>query len=387
MVRSVDGGRWTATFRPGRRVRLFGTSFLALWLCVWAAGEAFALGILLASLGVRGGRHILSTLTSWGASVAPELAHRTAWRAIPGPQNAGPLALAFIESWLAIWTLAGAMAAYQGVRLLTSEDRVAWDGAGVEILRRIGPFRARRSWRADQVEHLSLSRRDRALLLHTPRATHAITRWGSKAERAAVRDEIRKVLGSRARAAGPDVPAGWAFSPAAEGAALLVRDPVARRVRAAAAWWGTVVLAAAAWFAWSRGYLVGSPGLAGDVGALLALLGLGACVAGSAWLSLGGTRIIVRKGAIEFRPGPLAGRSAAILEKVTLFVEHTTDDDGDDWFELQARSGQQRRTIDRRMNESRKVLQLARWIAEKSEAQLELGRGVEGDERSEALAA
>ena len=52
-MRSVDGGRWTATFRPGRRARLFGTSFLALWLCVWAAGEAFALGILLASLGVR----------------------------------------------------------------------------------------------------------------------------------------------------------------------------------------------------------------------------------------------------------------------------------------------------------------------------------------------
>jgi hypothetical protein len=277
------------------------------------------------------------------------------------------------------------MAVYQTARLLASEDRIAWDGAGVEINRRLGPFRFRRAWRAEQIEHVSLSRPDRALLLHTPRATYALTEWGSKAERGEVRDEIRRVLGSTARAAAeagdPEVPAGWVVSPASEGGTLLVRDPAARRGRAAAAWSVTIALAAGAAFAWSRGLLDGSAALA-------ALLVLCACAAGSAWASLGGTRIVVREGEIEFRPARLTGRSNTTLREARLSVEHTTDDDGDDWFELQARSGDQRRTIDRRMNESERVLQLARWIAAQSGAPLDLGRGVaEAEEEDQALAA
>jgi hypothetical protein len=387
MVRSIEGGRWTATFRPQRRVRFLGTCSIALWLCVWAVGEVFAVGVLLASLGLPWGPRLLHALTSLEASLAPGVADRIAWREFPGPPNAGALALAFVGVWLAIWTMAGLLAAYQVLRLLASEDWVAWDGTGVEIRRRVGPFRTRRQWRADQIEHVSLSRSDRALLLHTPRATRTLTPWGSRAERAGVRDEIRKVLGSGAHAAGPEIPSGWSVLAADDEGMLLVRDPGARRARAVAAWSTTIALVAGAVFAWYRGYLAEVPGLGGDALALFALLGLAGCVAGSAWLSFGGTRIVVRKGAIEFRPGPLAGRSTAILEKLTLVVDHTTDDDGDDWFELQARSGQQRRTIDRRMNESRKILQLARWIAEQSGAPLDLGRGVEyGDAESRAAA-
>ena len=384
MVRSTEEGRWIATFRPRKLVRIPATGFLALWLCVWAAGEAFALGILLASLDVPGGARFLRLLETLGAAAAPGLADRLAWREVPGPE-AGTLALAFIASWLAIWTLAGGMAVYQLMRLLTSEDRVAWDGAGVEIRRRIGPLRFRRAWRAEQIEHVSLSRPDRALLLHTPRATYALTEWGSKAERAEVRDEIRSVLGSAARAvveAGdPEVPPGWVASPADDDGTLLARDPAARNGRAALAWSLTIALTAGAALAWSRGLLDGA-------WAVAALLGLCACAAGSVWASLGGTRIVVREGEIEFRPARITGRSIVTLREARLSVEHTTDDDGDDWFELQARAGDQRRTIDRRMNESERVLQLARWIAARSGAPLDLGRGVEDDgEESQALAA
>jgi hypothetical protein len=379
MVRSTEDGRWTATFSPRKRVKFSGTGFLALWLCVWAAGEAFALGILLASLAAPGGARFLRLLETIGAAIAPGLAERLAWRAVPGPE-AGTLALSFIASWLAIWTLAGAMAIYQVARLLASEDRVAWDGAGVEIFRRLGPFRTRRRWSAEQIEHVSLSRPDRALLLHTPRATYALTEWGTRAERAEVRDEIRSVLGSTARAAAEageaEVPRGWVASPEADGGTLLVRDPAARRGRAAAAWGGTMVLAAGAALAWTRELLDGPRAL----GAFLALC---ACAAGSVWASLGGTRFVVREGEIEFRPARITGRSSVTLREARLSVEHTTDDDGDDWFELQVRSGDERRTIDRRMNESERVLQLARWIAAHSGAPLDLGRGVEdaGDDR------
>ena len=384
MVRSTEDGRWIATFSPRRLVRIPATGFLALWLCAWAAGEAFALGILLATLGVPGGSRFLRLLETLGTAIAPGLAGRIAWREAPGPE-AGSLALVFIASWLTIWTLAGVMAVYQVLRLHASEDRVAWDGTGVEIRRRLGPFRSRRTWHAEQIEHVSLSRPDRALLLHTPRATYALTEWGSKAERADVRDEIRDVLGSAARAASEagdrEVPAGWEASPESDGGTLLVRDPAARRGRAAAAWSMTIALAAGATFAWSRGVLDGS-------WALAALLALCACAAGSVWASLGGTRIVVREGEIEFRPAPLTGRSNATIREARLCVEHTTDDDGDDWFELQARSGDERRTIDRRMNESERVLQLARWIAARSGAPLDLGRGVEDDrEERQTLAA
>src|SRR5262249_52241012 len=147
--------------------------------------------------------------------------------------------------------------------------------------------------------------------------------------------------------------------------------------------------AAGAVFAWWHGELGGTPGdgEAGALRALVALLVLAAGVAASVWLTLGGTRIVVREGAIEFRPGPLAGRSTATFGPVALTVEHTTDDDGDDWFELQARSGHQRRTIERRMNESRKVVRLARWMAECSGAPLDLGRGVEDAEEDREVAA
>src|SRR5262249_14407268 len=157
-----------------------------------------------------------------------------------------------------------------------------------------------------------LSRSDHALLVHTPRATHALTEWGSKTERAAVRDEIRRVLksGVHTRAVGPLIPEGWIAAPAGQEAMLLKRDPAARRGPGAAAWVMTAALTAAAVAAWQRGYLDVSWGLGEGAGTLAALVVLAACVAGSLWLSLGVTRILVRPGELEFRPGPLAGRGA-----------------------------------------------------------------------------
>jgi hypothetical protein len=110
-------------------------------------------------------------------------------------------------------------------------------------------------------------------------------------------------------------------------------------------------------------------------------------IAASAWHSFGGTGIVVRKGEIEFQRGPLAGGARETLKPFGLSVGHTTDDDGDDWFELQARSGDRHRTIDRDMNDSETVLLLARWIADRSGASIDLGRGVETGGEAERLAA
>ena len=385
MERSIQGGRWAATFRPGRRVRFFATAILVPWLVLWVLGEALAAAILLASLDLPGGTALLGLFGEFARTAAPDLVARYAWREIPGPGSASPLALSFIGAWLAIWTLAGIVALQQIVRLHASEDRLEWDGAGIEVLHRTGPFRSRRSWRADQIEHLSLSRADRALLVHTRRATHALTPWGTKRQRAAVCDEIRRALRSPGRAlakpAGAEPPRGWVSSPAGEGGTRLRRD-LGRR--APLAWFATGTLAAAAAIAWSNGSLdVAWLPVAGG-GAVAAAAAVALATAASARYSFGGTEVVFRKGEIEFRRGPLAWGARETLKPFRLYVGHTTDDDGDDWFELQARSGDRHRAIEREMNDSETVLLLARWLADRSGADLDIGRGVvegEGEER------
>lgn len=382
--RSTEGGRWNATFRPRRRVRTFATTFLALWLVVWAAGEAVALGILLASLDLPGGSRLLRLLTMLAKSVGPGLAERFAWRELPSPQGAGLLALAFIGSWLVVWTLAGLMAAFQVMRLNGSEDRIAWDGTGVELFRRTGPFRSRRSWRSDQIEHLSLSRSDRALLLHTARATVALTEWGSKAERQGVCDEIRKVLRNPSRVTsrppGQEVPEGWVALAAPPDGTRLLKDPASRSRRAGAVWVFTIGLAGAAAAGYMMGTLDGFLGLGEGMVVVLAAFFVLAGVAGGAWLAFGGTELILREGSLELRRGWLAGGSSETLKRLKLSIEHSTDADGDDWFELQARSGEQRRTLDRGMDESEELIELGRWIAQRTGAPLDIKRGVETDE-------
>jgi len=369
--RSFEGGRWTASFRPGRIARFFGTGILGLWLCGWLAGEILAVGIVLASLGV---------------SVAPDLMRRLHVPELQGPQGASGFALAFMLFWLTLWTLGGLTAAFEMMRLLSGEDRVVWDSDGVEIYRRIGPFRSRRRWRVEKIEHVSLSRPHRALLLHTRRATHALTRWGSKAERAAVRDELRRALGiparEEAKSAGTETPKGWVSTPTPEGAWLLVRDPAIRRRQAAVAWSVTLGLAAGAVFAFGPGLVQGTWETGEALAAVAAALVLALFAFGSAWLSQGGTEMVVRPGEIEIRKRFFSRRSSQKLKPLRLRVEHSTDSDGDDWFELQARAGLDRRTIARRMNESESVLGLARWIAAKSGAPLDVGRGVEEEDRA-----
>ncbi|HEY2955365.1 MAG TPA: hypothetical protein VGK89_08980 [Candidatus Eisenbacteria bacterium] len=365
--RSFEGGRWTAVFRPGGIGRIFRAGFLVFWLCGWLLGEVAVGAIVLAALGVP---------------VAAEILRRLRFPELSG---ADWTVLAFLGFWLLLWTVGGLTAAWELMRLLSSVDRIEWDGEAVELFRRVGPFRSRRKWRKGKIEHVSLARPARALTLHTGRASHRLTRWGSKAERAAVRDEMRRALGiaprGGERARSQESPAGWASAPDPDGGVLLTRDPAARRRQAALAWTVTVALAAGAVIVLGRGYLEGPWGRREAMGAVAAVLGVALLAAGSLWLSHGRTELVVRPREIELRRRFLSRTSSRTVRPLKLRVEHSTDSDGDDWFELQALAGDERRTIERRMNESGAVLDLARWIAEKSGAPLDIGRGVEGEER------
>src|SRR4051794_29139443 len=93
--------RWEGTrgvLRPAGAGRWVMVGFLAFWLCGWAAGETFALGTLLAWLGVPVGR---LQLDHAGFSVA---------------------AAAFILFWLTLWTLGGLAALYTLLRTAFGRD-------------------------------------------------------------------------------------------------------------------------------------------------------------------------------------------------------------------------------------------------------------------------
>ena len=86
--------------------RFLGAGFLGVWLTGWAAGEAFALWIL-----VVGG-------WSFVTNQPPSAGH--------DPISLGVAVLGglFLTFWLSLWTLGGIAALWEFLRLLCGKDRI-----------------------------------------------------------------------------------------------------------------------------------------------------------------------------------------------------------------------------------------------------------------------
>src|SRR5262245_66071888 len=128
--RTAEG--WEVRLRVRDGARFFGAAFLLVWLCMWAAGEAFALWML-----IRGG-FALATGTP------PDVGRE--------PLQAGPALMvgAFLLVWLSIWTLGGPAAGSEVLRLLWGVDHINVDGRGLRVRWARGPFRiGRRFERSD----------------------------------------------------------------------------------------------------------------------------------------------------------------------------------------------------------------------------------------------
>jgi hypothetical protein len=353
--------------------RYFGATFLALWLCGWVVGEVFALGVL-----------------AWGgvALVTGDP---------PGPnQEALELATAaatgvFLLVWLGFWTLGGIAAATELLRELWGEDRLVATSDGLLVEWRAGPFGRRRTIPRAEIVDLALLPRYHWLVVDTPRERIEACRLGSETERRAAAAELRRELGLGAapRPLSPALADEWAEVSTPEGRSALAPSPATRKLQ-------TRVAALVALLAWSvtAAFLHGA---ASDTAWLpAALLGVAVSAAlgfGVVWLARGRNEWRIEAGSLVLQRR-FGNRVTERFRAARLALTWHEDSDGDDWYELEARSADaapepalfapfgraQRRRIVRRMNDDATPRRLGLWLAERTGIPLDDRTGVEAGE-------
>lgn len=332
-----------ARLRPTGAGRFGGAVFLALWLVFWAAGEAFALWILL-----------------WGG-----------WALFtgqpPGPGRApletGP-ALAtgvFLLAWLAFWSLGGFMAGYEFFRLIWSSDRILARSDGIELARRVAVFTARQWLPRDQLRRIyRLASSGSAVLAETAAGPVELTRNGTPAQQAG----LVTVLVAELKLPPPDrlapeLPATWRVVAAPEGGEVLVRNPATRRTQARVAWLIALPLA------WIALVVLREAWLQPNLGAVALML---AAVAGFAvW---GATRLTSTRHEWRLEHGRVVQQrrtGARVRERFTgtaLRLTETTDSDGDTCFKLELRDDTGRgRALESSMQDPAEPRRLGGWLA------------------------
>lgn len=359
LERGFDGGRHVVTLRVAGWLRAIPAAFLALWLCGWAAGEAFAAGALLYTVG--------SLL--WPGLEAP-----FGLRLAAGPPVLTWGAIGFLGLWLALWTLGGIAAAGSLLELLFLRERLLFDGGGIRLERRAGFLARVREWSAAEIEDVTLSRPSRQLELRARGRRHRLLALGTPAERAALRDELRSLFGRRATAADGTLPAGWEALAEPDGT-VLTRDRAVRRRQAAVAWTIAALLAGGALAA----ALLLPPGAgSGALAAVLAVLAAPAA-AGASWLGWGARDFVFRGDELvdRWRFGPRAW--ARTLRPSRVAVTRTVDSDGDEHFAVEVSEGAARWPLHSQMNDPDPARRLGRWVAARLGRELELNPSVADD--------
>jgi len=366
--------------RIRERTRFLGAAFLAVWLCLWAMGECFALWIL-----VRGAIALVT-----GTPPDPGRA----------PLHAGPAVLvgAFLVAWLSIWSLGGLAAGSELLRLLWGLDRIIVDGGGLQVRWERAPFHTSRRFERGTIRGITLSEPRGHIVVVSGTERVELSGLGTRAERRDAVAALNAALPLPAAHAPTAVvlPGRWADIITPEGARALVPDLATRRRQARF----TTVLAmlgAASTYVVARD-AVRDPHLA--VGAIVAA-SLTALLACSAWW--------LARGRSEWRLGSgdlvLCRRFGShVRERFTahrLVLDSSTDSDGDHWYQLFAvgdlpaaapasappawRVGRppNSRSVVRLMNQPEVVRDLAAWLS--AHADIPLDDRTTADARALAL--
>ncbi|HAE37112.1 MAG TPA: hypothetical protein DCG57_00555 [Candidatus Riflebacteria bacterium] len=204
-------------FRPRGYGRFSGAAFLALWLCMWAAGEAFALFLL--------GHGLWSVLTgspTFGSGetirIAPALGVGT-----------------FLLVWLTMWTSGGVMAFQELLRLLWAEDRLVLGRDTLSCLRQRGPFKSTRHLNRNEIRRVFVQSANTALIVQQGANLIELTDLGTPAERSEAAQRLRAAMAlpdegmSAELAALPD---DWQTANGRSGERLLVPNLKTRRKQA-----------------------------------------------------------------------------------------------------------------------------------------------------------
>jgi hypothetical protein len=362
--RTNDG--WEIRLRTRDPGRYVGAAFLLFWLCGWAVGEGFALGIL-----IKGALALL-TGTPPGPGRAPLAA---------GPSVA---AGAFLLIWLTFWTVGGIAAIGELLRLLWGVDRMVVAGGRLTVISSRGPFRTVRAFDRDTIRRVSLLAPRDHLALETGTRHVTLSRLGTRAERAeaAAALSTELALGDSGVTAGSKLPDRWEQIVTPEGDRALVSNLSARRSQARVA--GVVAMAAA------TVTLLFAVGIARDprlvLPALLGLIVTSALVAGAVWLARGRWEWRIGSGRLTLRKR-FGSTVRDVFEAGRLVLDSSSDSDGDVWYTLCAVREEDRtpqathawrptapknsRAVARLMNDAPTLRALAAWLAGQADLALE----------------
>lgn len=213
-------------FRPRGFGRFAGAAFLSVWLCMWAAGEAFALLLI-----VHGLWSLLTGNSAFGTGetirVAPAL-------------GVG----AFLLIWLSIWTVGGVMAFQELCRLLWAEDRLVLDRNTLTRLRKRGPFKSTLHLNRNEIRRVFVRPVNTALMVQQGATLVELTDLGTPAERSEARLKLCSALALPDTETEPAaLPDDWQTATGRHGERLLVPNLKIRRQQA-------VVVATIACLAW-----------------------------------------------------------------------------------------------------------------------------------------
>ena len=178
-------------------------------------------------------------------------------------------------------------------------------------------------------------------------------------------------------ASSAELPLGWDARPDDHGVMVLVRDRASRPVSAGVLW--TLAVLVGAGLAWGIHSALTQPTAPGGISGLFMLtLAFLALVTGASWLSHGGTVIAIGAHWVEFRRHWFQRRWIERMNQPILRVERSVDSDGDEHANLVVvGDAGRRRGVTSAMNAHVEVVMLARWMAARTGAKLEIAREFE----------
>jgi hypothetical protein len=363
-VRTLADGE-EIVLRPTGPARFFVAAFLAFWLCGWAIGEAVVLVLLLGPLA--------EPLVDAARELLPGVVGRVRF----APAHVPPPVAAFLAVWLAFWTWGGLSAARELLRLLAGSDRYLLRPGGFTLRRAAGPFGRTRLFRSGTVAAVEYRRR-RSVLFALVGGKEVPLSAGVPPEVGLwLAERLREALGlpraaalreaearrAAAPAGPPPVPEGWQATPRPEGGVVL-SAPSGRSRKTA----GCALLAALLVTAGAGALVVAAAAKQGTVSGLTGLATAAVAVALAVdalcfWAAFARDAWTFAEGRVErIRTfGPWSARRE--VRGGRLVVAFSADDDGDDWFTLEARGEGGSFRLVKSMNSGPEVLAFARFAA------------------------
>jgi hypothetical protein len=333
----------SVTLRATGIARYFGAAFLAVWLAGWLVGEVLALGFL--------GLLIRSTI---GAAAGRE------WPIPGGDWIAGGAAgfvLLFLLVWLTLWTVGGVTAIHELFRSLAGADHVSVRNGDVELVRRAGPLRRRKTFERARVRHVLVRRHDTAVVLHTDSGTEEITKYGTATERRELAEWLRRQLALPQDGLPVDplaAPPGWTMTMGGGGVRISQLDVRSRRI-AASIVWAIAGLIGLVWY--------GSTETGQRLGSVVAFLLLALLVCAAAWVTWSRREWLVRHGELVSHRRFGGWQRERSFGEARLEVEESTDSDNDRHYKLTVTDARGAVRIASVLNDEAEVLDLARWLA------------------------